>query len=186
MRRLLAHRRAVAWLLVLGFALGTVLSATGVFAADEPPAKDAAAEEPAEAASASDMAVRTLEERLNANPETFLALLLLKFLPLGIGVVLLILWWLKRDKIRGGMLPPRAQVEATVPVPAGQAYGFAALGMYVIPFSAIFILVAAVGATPAKTQAVTTVESAAHPRCRSGRYACEDPGGDDGRVGGAR
>jgi membrane protease YdiL (CAAX protease family) len=87
----------------------------------------------AAAASADGETAQGLDALLMANPKTLLTIIVLKFLPLAIGAVLLILWWLKRDKIRGGMLPPPAPVEPTVAFGISSALVLLAAGMLVLP-----------------------------------------------------
>ena len=116
------------WLLLLAF-LGPVL-ATPAFAEDE---KKPAPAEQAEEEAADGMSATALDDLLSENPDTLMAIVLLKFVPLGIGVILLVLWWLKRDKIRGGALPAPAPVTPTAPFPTTTAFFLVIAGMMLLP-----------------------------------------------------
>lgn len=126
-------RATLGWLLLLACLLGISTGAVRAFAGEEPPPDAAAADEEGAPPAEEGMSVGALEEVLNENPKSFAALLLVKFVPIAIGLVLLILWWLKRDKIRGGALPPPPRVEPTVTFSAAAAYALAFGAMLLAP-----------------------------------------------------
>lgn len=138
-------RTCVALLVLFGVLLG---SSTFAFAEEEP-ASPAPAEDTSEKSTA-DVTLDELEQRLTANPSTSLIVLLVRFLPLGIGVVLLILVYLDADKRRGGIKPPRLPT----PPPSLGSLGFALLAsavvMFLIPIFVTVIWAQSVGLEEAK------------------------------------
>ncbi len=76
-----------------------------------------ASEEPAQPEAPKDkgLAMEELEERLFANPVTTIVVSVLRFAPLVAGLILITLWFLKREKIKVGMLPPPERVKPTEP-----------------------------------------------------------------------
>lgn len=75
----------------------------------------------------------TLEKLLMADWSTILAMVLLKYVPLAIGVLLLFLWWVKRTRIFAGDLPPPAPVEPTLIYGVLGSFGLLLLATQLLP-----------------------------------------------------
>jgi len=84
-----------------------------------------------------------LEARLLAHDGARWALLLGRFVPIAVGILLLALWFVKQDKIKGGVLAPPPRAEPTLPLPLGQGVVLTAVAMLVAP--ALIVLVLAGG-----------------------------------------
>ncbi len=87
-----------------------------------------------------DLTSQKLENRLMEHDGARWALLLGKFVPILIGVGLLILWYLKRDKIKGGVLPPPPHVEPTYAFSIGEGTLWAAAGLLIGPALVLMVL----------------------------------------------
>ncbi len=127
--------------------LAAPASAQDAQAKPAPPAQPAKPAKPAgKAAPATSDKLTTddLDERLMANDAARWSLLITKVLPILLGVALLIAWFLKRDKIKGGVLPPPPQVEPTFTFPLGVGTMWAAVGLFIAP--SVFVLILAGGA----------------------------------------
>ena len=135
--------------LVLLVLLGVLFASASFAVAEEEPASPPPAEESSEKKTA-DVTLDELEQRLTANPSTSLIVLLVRFLPLGIGVVLLIFVYLDADKRRGGIKPPRLPT----PPPSLGSLGFAliasAVVMILIPVIVTIVWAQAVGPEEAR------------------------------------
>lgn len=141
-----AHRHArVAWAAVLAVCVLVAFSTAWlpvVQAGEEEPPAD---EESARDAAPKELDAEELDDLLLRKPHTAAAVVALKFVTALVGLLLLILWYLKRDKIRGGLLPAPAPVIATRPTSVQLALGLALLAMAVIPILVMFVLAAEFG-----------------------------------------
>lgn len=88
-----------------------------------------------------------LEGLLKQKPLASFAMLLLKFLPVLVGIGLLIAWYLKQDKIKGGVLPKPAPAEPTLVFSPGSALLLVLLGFAIGPavFTGLFAFLFAGG-----------------------------------------
>jgi membrane protease YdiL (CAAX protease family) len=88
---------------------------------------------PGAAKPATGSSLTALEDRLMASPDARWALLLGRIVPIGVGIGLLIALYLKRERRRAGLIPPRPPVVLSTPVDIGPAWGLALLAMLVVP-----------------------------------------------------
>ena len=86
-----------------------------------------------------------LEKQILDHPIAGLALLLGKIVPIIAGIALLMLWFLKQDKIKGGVLPRPPPAAPTRAFPLGAALLWTVLGMCVAPS---LLVVALAGGAP--------------------------------------
>jgi membrane protease YdiL (CAAX protease family) len=139
MTRSLSDSRRAAWvLLVACCVLVSCAWSAPVWASpdDEPPPPEETADEAGEDTADAE----ALEERLLSKPHTAATTLILRFAPALVGVMLLILWYLKRDKIKGGMLPAPAPVTPTRPFGVWPSIGLTLLAMAAIPIGVMVFL----------------------------------------------
>lgn len=180
-------RSSLAWLLVLGICVTAFGLLGSAWAGDDPPAEEGAsdAQESAEATAdgtedeSQSLSIVGLEQALRKNKGARISMLVLKFVPLGIGFLLLLLWWLKRSKVRAGTLPPPAPVEPTLIYALPAAVGLFALATIVLP--KVLVLMLSVGVA---VQAPPEAASAA-PVPAAESVVAELPGNaapDDGGV----
>ncbi|MDJ0520761.1 MAG: CPBP family intramembrane metalloprotease [Planctomycetota bacterium] len=129
-------RVALAVLLTVGVLLA--FAAPGLAAEDE----DSEGARPADksALEKRDLKSGELEERIFANDAARWALILGRFVPIGIGILLLVLWFLKRDKIKGGVLPPPPRAVPTLAFSFGEALIWAVAALALVPYLVIMLL----------------------------------------------
>ncbi len=99
-----------------------------------------AAEKTPEAGSATLTSDR-LEERLMDNEGARWALIVGRILPILVGIILLVLWFIRWDKIKGGALPRPPRVVTTQALPLGPALWWAICGLALGPFLTLALLV---------------------------------------------
>ena len=75
------------------------------------------------------------EDRLSSKKAALTTSLIFKFGPLVIGFVLLVLLYLRMDKIKGGVIPAPPKVEPTLPVNGGEAMFLCLAAFLIIPLA---------------------------------------------------
>ncbi len=135
-------RRASAFLALLLFGIAALGVAAPLWADDDPDPPEPAAESESEAEpeKAKDTRQDRVEDVLMGKPLTRWTLLLGKYVPLVIGLVLLVLLYVRADKIRAGLVPAPDPVEPTAVTGVGTALLLFIFALAIGPLIAIAFL----------------------------------------------
>ena len=134
--------RRTARLVLAAFVLLLCAPLVGTAAAAEDDAPAVAQD--AAAAGATDIAA--FEDRLLRHPVARIALLVARFLPMAVGIGLLIAAYLRWDRIRGGALPPPAPTSVSTPLALVPGVLLATGAMMIVPAVVLIVVTAVQGA----------------------------------------